>query len=482
MLRRTHRTTPSRAAATLVAIFTSASLLLGQTKIVAPENKYKPSEDVQLGREAAQQVQQQLPLLPDDGVDDYIETVGQRLVNGIPSEFRHAEFRYTFDVVNVSDINAFALPGGPMFVNRGMIEAARNEGEIAGVLAHEISHVALRHGTAQAGKATKYEVGSVLGQIAGAILGGTLGQVVSLGSQFGFGTAFLRFGREYERQADLLGAQIMARAGYDPRDMASMFETIQSRSGNGGPEWLSSHPNPSNRRQAITQEATNLRVSNPIRNTQGFTQVKSRLQRMPAAPSTEQVMRQAKGQGGRQPQGGRYPSGAQVGQVQPPSGRFQTYNEGNLFRVSVPSNWRELPASTTVTFAPEGGYGNYRGQDVFTHGVQMGVDPNESHNLRTASSELIDHLRQNNPQMRQNRQFTSFNFNGRSGLATVLTNVSEVTGQEEGIALYTTLLADGSLFYVAGVAPSREFASYQSVFNQVVRSIQLTDGYRNSRY
>jgi hypothetical protein len=95
---------------------------------------------------------------------------------------------------------------------------------------------------------------------------------------------------------------------------------------------------------------------------------------------------------------------------------------------------------------------------------------------------LIEQLRQNNPQIRQNRQFTSFNFSGRSGLATVLTNVSEVTGQEEGIALYTTLLADGSLFYVAGVAPSREFARYQSVFNQVVRSIQLTDGYRNSRY
>ena len=232
----------------------------------------------------------------------------------------------------------------------------------------------------------------------------------------------------------------MARAGYDPRDMASMFETIQARAGNGGPEWVSSHPNPSNRKQAITQESAQLTVSNPIRNTRGFTQVKSRLQRMPAAPSTEQAMRQAKGQGGRQPQGGRYPSDARVGQVQPPSDRFQTFEEGNLFRVSVPSNWRELPASTAVTFAPQGGYGSYQGQDVFTHGVQIGVDPSESHNLRTASSELIQHLRQNNPQIRQNSQFTSINLrNGRSGLATVLTNVSHVTGQQEGIALYTTL-------------------------------------------
>ncbi|HKY23275.1 MAG TPA: M48 family metallopeptidase [Vicinamibacterales bacterium] len=482
MLRRTNRAPATRAAATVVAIFSSVSLLVGQTKIVAPQNKYSPKEDVQLGREAANQVEEQLPMLRDDGVDDYIERVGQRLADSIPAEFQHPEFRYAFDVVNVSDINAFALPGGPMYVNRGMIEAARSEGEVAGVLAHEISHVALRHGTAQAGKATKYEIGSVLGQIAGAVLGGTLGQVVSMGSQFGFGTAFLRFGREYERQADLLGAQIMARAGYDPRDMASMFQTIQAKSGNGGPEWMSSHPNPSNRQQAITQEAAKLTVSNPIRNTQAFTQVKSRLQRMPPAPSTEQAMRRSQGGRRTSQRGGGYPENARIGQVQPPSTRFQTYEEGNLFRVSVPSNWRELPASTAVTFAPEGGYGNHQGQSVFTHGVQIGVDRNESHDLRTATTELIQALRQSNPQMRQSGQFTNVNFAGRRGLATVLTNMSDVTGDQERIALYTAQLADGSLFYVVGVAPSQEFSRYQGVFNQVVRSIQLNDEVRSSRY
>src|SRR5688572_31903948 len=252
MLQSFNQHASTRVAATAVALLTSVSLVFGQTKIVAPENNYKIEEDVKAGREAAREVEQQLPIMRDDGVDDYVERIGARLVQAIPAEFQHREFRYEFDVVNVSDLNAFALPGGPMYINRGMLEAAKNEGEVAGVLAHEISHVALRHGTAQAGKATKYQVGSIIGQIAGAVLGGTLGQVISLGSQFGFGTAFLKYGREYERQADLLGAQIMARAGYDPRDMASMFETIQSRSGNGGPEWLSSHPNPSNRRQAIT--------------------------------------------------------------------------------------------------------------------------------------------------------------------------------------------------------------------------------------
>jgi Zn-dependent protease with chaperone function len=479
MLRQITRNPVARATSTFVAVVASASVLVGQTKITVPDNKYSPKEDVQLGQEAAREVEQQLPIMRDDGVEGYIDRIGERLAESIPAEFRHPEFDYDFEVVNVSDINAFALPGGPMYINRGMIEAAKNEGEVAGVIAHEISHVALRHGTAQASKATKYQVGSVLGAIAGAIIGGTAGQIVSQGAQFGFGTAFLRFGREFERQADLLGAQTMARAGYDPRDMASMFQTIQQKSGNGGPEWMSSHPNPSNRHQAITQEAAKLTVSNPIRNTAAFTQIQTRLKRMPAAPTTEQATRQGNR---RQTSGRGTPSDGRLGRVEPPSTRYQTFEEGNLFRVSVPDNWRELPSNTSVTFAPDGAYGDHQGQSVFTHGLQIGIERNESHNLRTATDELIQGLAQSNPQIRQTGSYTNVNFAGRRGLATVLTNVSDVTRQQERIALYTTQLSDGSLFYVVGVSPAQEFSTYQQVFNRSVRSIQLADESRNSRF
>src|SRR5439155_19792066 len=163
-------------------------------------NSYTPAQDVQLGREAAAQARQQLPVLRDDAVSSYVQSIGQRLTSGIPDNLRHPEFQYTFETVNVREINAFALPGGPMFVNRGMLEAAREEGEIAGVMAHELSHVVLRHGTAQASKATKYEIGALAGAVLGAIIGGGVGEVVSEGTQFGIGTAFLRFGREYEKQ------------------------------------------------------------------------------------------------------------------------------------------------------------------------------------------------------------------------------------------------------------------------------------------
>jgi len=275
--------------AALVSLALSAALVSAQTRIRAPANKYSPAQDVQLGRQAEAQVRQRLPVLNDAQVTAYVASLGRRLLAGVPSNLRHREFRYTFHVVNARDINAFALPGGPMYVNRGMIEAAATEGQVAGVMAHELSHIVLRHGTAQASQATKYEVGTLAGAILGAIIGGRTGNVVAQGTRISLGTAFMRFSREFERQADIEGAQIMARAGYDPRDMAAMFRIIAQRSGGGGPEWLSDHPNPGNRSDYITREARMLRVNNARRDTAQFRVVRTRLHQLPPAPTTRQI-------------------------------------------------------------------------------------------------------------------------------------------------------------------------------------------------
>src|SRR5207244_1831942 len=144
-----------------------------------------------------------------------------------------------------------------MYVNTGTILAARSEGELAGVMAHELSHVALRHGTAQATKAQKYAIGAGVAGIRGTIRGGAgLGQV----AQAPFAVYFLKFSREYETEADLLGARIMANAGYDPRDLANVFRTLEQQGGGGG-GFLSDHPSPSNRYARINQEAQLLRVN-----------------------------------------------------------------------------------------------------------------------------------------------------------------------------------------------------------------------------
>src|SRR2546428_1278521 len=208
-----------------VAIFVLPLSVFAQTKISYHSNKFNTSDDLKLGRQAAREVEQQLPILRDQLATDYVSRVGQRLVGSIPPEFQHPEFQYYFKIVNASDINAFALPGGPMYVNRGMIEAARSEGEMAGVMAHELSHVALRHGTAQATKAQKYGLLAGILGIGGAIIGGPAGAAAQIGAQ-GVGVYFLKFSREYETEADVLGSHIMANAGYDPHDLANMFKTI----------------------------------------------------------------------------------------------------------------------------------------------------------------------------------------------------------------------------------------------------------------
>src|SRR4051812_25411164 len=320
------RKQPRRSYAALIVLLSSA-LVTAQTRVVPPDNKYPVSEDVQLGRQAATEARQQLPVMRDDLVTSYVEGLGRRLVAAIPPELQHSEFHYTFEVVNVREINAFALPGGPMFVNRGMIEAAKTEGEVAGVMAHELSHVILRHGTAQASKATKYEVGQVAGAILGAIVGGGWGQLISQGTQFGLGAAFLRFSREFEQQADIEGSQIMARAGYDPQDMANMFKTIEKQGGAGGPQWLSDHPNPGNRVEYITREAQALRVEQPLRDSRAFQQIQAHLRQLPKAPTTEEATKTAgRRTGGSTGTAGRVPGG----RIEPPASSYRTYEEGNM--------------------------------------------------------------------------------------------------------------------------------------------------------
>jgi hypothetical protein len=453
-----------------LVLLLSATLVASQEQITPPDNKYTPAQDVELGLQAAGEVRQQMPLMRDDLMSSYVEEVGRRLTAAIRPDLRHPEFRYTFDVVNVREINAFALPGGPMFVNRGMIEAAKTEGEVAGVMAHELSHVVLRHGTAQASKATKYEVGQVAGAVLGAIIGGGWGQVISQGTQFGLGAAFMRFSREFERQADIEGSHILARAGYDPRDMANMFKTIEKQGGSGGPQWLSDHPNPGNRYEYITREAQLLRVDNPVRDNRSFDQVKAHLRQLPPAPTTEQA---TKSRSGRTTGTSGRNSGVPTGRVDPPSSSFRTYNEGNLFQVSVPANWQEIQSNSSVTFAPSGAYGENNGQTVFTHGVEFGLGRNESHDLQTATDELIQALGNGNPNLSRASAYQRVNVGDRRGLRAVLRNRSEVNGQDEAIQLVTTQMQDGNLFYAIGVAPGSEFSNYQRIFDRIVGSLQL---------
>jgi hypothetical protein len=442
-----------------------------QTKITAPKNSYTPEQDVELGREAAAEVRKEYPIITDERIDGYLDQLGRRLVAAAPAEFRHPEFEYSFTPVNLKDINAFALPGGPMFVNRGMFDAATSEGEVAGVMAHELSHVLLRHGTANATKAQGFQLGALAGAIAGAVIGGGWGQAIAQGSQFGLGTWLLKYSREYEKQADLLGSQIMARAGYDPRDLAHMFETIQKQADGTPPQWLSSHPNPGNRTQYILQEASQLKIG-PRPDQGGFQMVKQRFSSLPPARSMADLARSSGG-GSRGGEGNT--SVGRVGEPVPaPSGQYRQVRGGRLFEATVPSNWTPVASNSSVKYVPQNAYGDLDGQMVLTHGVEMGVANASSRNLRQATETLVSSFLQGNPGMRVVDENRSIRLAGRSGLATALSGRSAVGG-EERVGLYTTQLADGNLFYYVTVVPGRDADRYDAVFDRIGQSIRLND-------
>ena len=454
----------------LIITLTTTSVF-AQTKVTPPKNKYTPQQDVQIGREAAAEVRKEYPIINDSQIRAYVERLGDRLVEAAPRELNNPVFEYSFTPVNLKDINAFALPGGPMFVNRGMIEAASTEGEVAGVMAHELAHVLLRHGTANATKAQGFQIGALAGAIAGAVIGGGLGEVISQGSQFGLGTWLMKYSREYERQADLVGVQIMARAGYDPRDLAHMFETIQKQGGSGGPEWLSSHPNPGNRTQYISQEASQLRIG-PRPNDSGFQQTRSRLSQLGPARTMAEVERS----GGAGTGGGR--SGGSVGRigeaVPPPSRQYRTVQGGQLFTVSVPSNWQAVSSNNSVKYVPQNAYGDYQGQSTLTHGVELGVARAASRDLSQATQALIDGFVRGNDGMRVAGREEYFQLSGREAIVTPLEGRSALGGVER-VDVHTTMLTNGDLFYVLTVAPDREIGTYGPAFDRVVKSVRIND-------
>jgi len=226
-----------------------------------PGNAHMSRDDQRaLGLHAAAQVYQQMPVLPDNSPEtEYVRQLGQKLVATIPPRY---SWPFDFHVVAQKEINAFALPGGPMFVNIGTITASANEAQLAGVMAHEMSHVYMQHSAKQASKAetTGLLAGlaeAALGATVGGKAGGMVGQLGQMGIQFGAQGLMLKYSRSDESQADAVGAVILYKSGYNPQAMADFFKALETQGGKAPPQWLSDHPNPGNHEQAIEKEVRN---------------------------------------------------------------------------------------------------------------------------------------------------------------------------------------------------------------------------------
>ena len=446
--------------------------LLAQTVIKLPKNKFTPQQDVEYGQQGAAEVRKQYPIIRDEAITAYLTSRGDRLVAAAPPELNRKEYQYSFTPVNVKEINAFALPGGPMFVNRGMFEAAVAEGEVVGVMAHELSHVLLRHGTANVTKAQNpwLQLGQAAGAVGGSMVGGGLGAAISQGTEFGLGTMLLRYSRDFEKQADLLGAQIMARAGYDPRDLGRMFETIEKTSRSGGaPQWMSSHPNPGNRTAYISQEAAALSIG-PRPDMSQFQPIKSRFASLPEAKSMAEV----EGRGAPSGEGSAKSVGTPGQPVPAPSSQFREFAGGKVFQVSVPDNWTTLSSKSSIKVVPQNGYGDMNGQAVFTHGVEFGVTKATSSDLSEATKAFLQAIAQNNPNLKLAGNSQPTRISARTALHVPLVNPSPLGGQEQ-ISMTTVFLAEGTLFYYLTIVPEKDAAVFQPVFQKIFQSIKLTE-------
>lgn len=238
------------------SVAVGAVLLLAQAprRFQPGFNLFSKQQDVQLGQENAAQVRKQMPMVKDPFLNEYVNRIGKRLANS--TEAAESEFPFTFEVVADPSINAFALPGGPMFINTGLLKAVDNEAQLAGVMGHEMSHVILRHGTNQASKRNVIQLTAILGsQLAGNT--SMTGRLSQLGIGAFAGGVLLKFSRTAESQADLMGSHLMSEGGYDPMEMARFFHKLNAQ-GSHGLQFLSDHPNPDNRERAIQEEARSL--------------------------------------------------------------------------------------------------------------------------------------------------------------------------------------------------------------------------------
>ncbi len=468
---------------TAIAMLAIVSLVLApvaqaqRTKLKSGWNMYSAEQDVEIGRQVSAQAEKELPMLNDRRVDNYLNNLGRRLAAKAPGE----KFPYQFKAVNDSGINAFALPGGFLYVNRGIIEAADNEAQLAGVMAHEIGHVALRHGTNQASKQQLASVPlAVLGGAMGNSVGGLLAQ---LGAGFALNSVLLKYSRDAERQADTMGVQILYDNGYDPRAMSQFFEKIQAeRKGGRMPEFFSSHPNPENRVSLTAAEVQRLGGAPRGYKTDSseFRDIKRYVLSLPPAPKN--AGQQSSGSGG-SPQG----SGRPVD----PSGRYQRFENSRL-TMDYPDNWRAYRQGDAATFAPEGGILQDRqGNSAVAYGMLINLySPHADAGnqlqpegygaqrtqmtLEQATDQLIDELRHANPGMRITQQHERIRLAGSRGLSTFLTNDSPLGGRETNW-LVTVMQPDGLLFFVA-VAPQNEFSRYDNTFERMLDSVRFTGG------
>lgn len=435
--------------------------LAGGVAANAQLNLYSRADEIKLGQQAAAEADKQLPILPaNDPISVYVRQLGARLAANTPEP----QYPYTFKVVNQKEINAFSLPGGPVYVNLGTIQAADNEAQLAGVMAHEIGHVVMRHGTQQASKGAFAQLlGGLIGTVAGRGTGGALAQ---LGYQIGGGMVMLKYSRADESQADDVGAHLAYDTGYDPHQMSVFFEKLKQEGGGRGPQFLSDHPDPGNREQAINAIVAKLPAKQYRGDTAEFRRAKSEAAGKKPMSSDEIAQWQKEQQAAVQP----------ASEDVAPSTTFKAY-QGQNYRLRYPGNWSVIQSEdgAGVTIAPRSGMA----QNSIGYGAMLGTAPTAAGaSLDDITKQVVSGIQQQNADAKLVGSPQPIRINGRPGRSVEFTGSSPVRTadgktQRERDWLVTVQGAQGNVMYLVFVAPEQQFDQYRPAYENILRSFHI---------
>ena len=485
----------------LLAIAALTSLAWAQTAgpVFPDPGKTSMSRENQhtIGLQAAAQVYKEMPVLPDNSPEtQYVRQLGEKLVATIPSQY---SWPFEFHVIPQKEINAFALPGGPMFINIGTITSSANEAQLAGVMAHEMSHVYMQHSAKQAGKA---QTAGLLAGIASAALGmtvgdkggGLVGQLGQMGIQMGAQGFMMKYSRSDESQADAVGAMILYKAGYNPQAMADFFKTLETEGGKAPPQWLSDHPNPANRQQAIANQIKPWPPKSYTADSPGFAKVREQATHVKAYTGEEIAQGAKSGQWAalNQKNGATFNAGgSSVAPTRPPvqatavslqdvmPSRNMVAEAIGPVNLHRPANWPVKPPQRQgqfVTIAPQAGVNEKGiGYGVLLNGISASQVQRLS--IDQVTDQLIQQMQRDNAfqALGKTQPITVAGLEGRSAMFHSESPIPGAKGetQKERVWLVTIPQRNGSVIFMVFVAPDANFSRLQPTYDAMLKSLQF---------